>query len=81
VASSTAPGRLKRQELDVDALDEEGDDLDRQIPSSSSRALLEMEDPLHGVRVNLARRPSGELVFRSSVKGYGLQNSRVKFLS
>jgi hypothetical protein len=40
--------------LVVHAQDEEGGDLDRQIPSSSSRALLEMEDPLHGVRVDLA---------------------------
>jgi hypothetical protein len=34
--------------------DEEGDDLDRKIPSSSCGGLLEMEDPLHGVRVELA---------------------------
>jgi hypothetical protein len=27
------------------AQDEEGDDLDRRIPSSSSQALLKMEDP------------------------------------
>jgi hypothetical protein len=51
------------------AQDEEGGDLDRRIPSSSSRALLKMEAPLHGVRVNLARCPSGELVLRCSVKG------------
>jgi hypothetical protein len=48
---------------------EEGDDLDRQIPSSNSRTLLKMEDPHHGVRVNLACRPLGELVLCCSVKG------------
>jgi hypothetical protein len=37
----------------VQAQDEEGDDLERRIPSSASRALLEMEDPLVGV-VDLA---------------------------
>jgi hypothetical protein len=51
------------------AQDEEWDDLDRQIPSSSSRTLLKMEDPIHGVRVILARRPLGELVLCWSVKG------------
>jgi hypothetical protein len=51
------------------AQDEEGDDLDRQVPSSSSQTLLKMEDPLHGVRVNLARRPLGELVLCCFVKG------------
>jgi hypothetical protein len=66
-ASSVAPGRL--QELAMHAQDEEGDDLDMRIPSSSSRALLKLEDPLHGVRVNLARCPSGELVLRYSVQG------------
>jgi hypothetical protein len=36
------------------AQDEEEDNLDRRIPSSSSRALLAMKEPLHGVRVELA---------------------------
>jgi hypothetical protein len=31
------------------AQDKDGDDLDMRIPSSSSQALLEMEDPLQGV--------------------------------
>jgi hypothetical protein len=38
----------------MQAQDEEGDNLDRWIPSSSSsRALLAMKEPLHGVRVEL----------------------------
>jgi hypothetical protein len=40
--------RLRRQ-APLHTQDEEEDDLDRWIPSSSSRALLEMEDPLHGI--------------------------------
>jgi hypothetical protein len=42
--------------LGVHAQSKEGDDFDRQIPSSS-QSLLEMEGPLHGVCVNLTRRP------------------------
>jgi hypothetical protein len=45
VASSAAPGRPQRQELAIHAQDEEGDNLDSRIPSSSSRALLAMRNP------------------------------------
>jgi hypothetical protein len=55
------------------------------IPSSSSArtcALPEMEDLLHGVRVDLVRRPSGELLLRCSVRGLGFTKiSRVRVLS
>jgi hypothetical protein len=53
-ASSGTPGHPQRQELAVHAHDEDAGDLDRQIPSSGSWALLEMEGPLHGVCVDLA---------------------------
>jgi hypothetical protein len=43
--------------------------------------LPEMEDLLHGVRVDLARRPSGEPLLRCSVLGLGHANLRVRVSS